>query len=172
MGIRNMEKLLSYEDDKLIIEGRNLIDIANMYKLSVPDFLELFKLYLNFTRKENGVKNCIINITEANIFTENISSSEKKISGEILVPTESYEDMKKILFDFAYTKCSEYGNRYRDCWGLNNVETWEPAFASQLTKDEEVYSCIYKVSNGWNQLISDLSINQIDKEKMYSLIKK
>ena len=41
-----LEKLLEFKDGKLMIEGYDLVELADMYKLSVPVFMYLLQMYL------------------------------------------------------------------------------------------------------------------------------
>lgn len=173
MEKQGMIKILSYKDERLMLGGVYLNDIANMYNLSVREFLKLFSIYLNFTREYHLDSKYIINNTESIMFLPNVISGIKKISGEILVSEENYDYFQRLIFDFAYTKCSNYGVEYFDFFEMSNTEAWESLFRTQLTKPAETYSCIYRSSDGnWDQKVSDLVINKVDQEKMYALVQK
>lgn len=173
MEKNEMKKLLSYEDKKILLDGFDLVDIANMYDLSIVNFLELFRYYLkeNQAYLESGY---YIGATEVTTLESPDKLPELKRIGEILVPDYSYETMKKLIFDFAYTKCSNLGDNSFGCWGLSSVESWTTRFNYQLSeKNPQNYSCFYASSKGgWNQKISKIKIDKEDQEKRYSLIQK
>lgn len=173
MEKREMKQLLTYEDRKMIMEGEDLVQLANMYHLSVVDFLELFKLYLKFNQK-SLVSGYSIATTDETRLTTPKEDFELKTYGEILVPEYGYEDMKKKVFDFAYTKCSEIGDKKYDHFGLSSAQVYSGGFDTILTKENpEYYSCIYSSSHGgWNQKVSNVKINKEEQEKLYSLIKR
>lgn len=173
MEKQEMEKLLTYEDKKIILDGFNLVEIADMYHLSVVDFLSLFKYYLqeNQAFLESGY---YIGSTEAALLTDPMQPVTLKTSGEILVPADGYEAMKKQVFDFAYTKCSNQGDNSFGCWGLSSVEAWTTRFTHQIKeRNPEYYSCFYTSSRGgWNQKISKIKIDKEDQTKRYALMQK
>lgn len=168
-----MLKLLSYEDNKILLDGYDLVEIANMYNLSVVNFLELFRYYLkeNQALLESGY---YIGHTEATMLEDPSQLSTLKTTGEILVPANGYEAMKKQIFDFAYTKCSNLGDSSFGCWGLSSVEAWTTRFSYQISeRNPKNYSCFYTSSKGgWNQKISNIAIDKEDQEKRYSLLQK
>lgn len=173
MEKKDLMKLLTVSDKKLMIEGEDLVEIANMYHLSVDNFLELFKYYLkeNQALLESGY---YIGSTEVTMLEDPSQLTTLKSTGEILVPANGYEAMKKQIFDFAYTKCSNLGDSSFGCWGLSSVEAWTTRFSYQISdQNSKNYSCIYASSKGgWNQKVSNVPIDKVDQEKRYSLIKR
>ena len=164
-----MTRLLTINNDKLMIEGYDLAEIANMYEFSVSDFLTLFSLYLklNQDKLKGGYK--LFN-GKSEIFTPT-TTFETYPYGEILVANEEYEDMKRRIFDFAYINCSNIGETDFRWWGLDCAKEYDLERKIQMTG--MTYSCIYRsMRSGWNQKVSDIAIDKIDQEKRYALLRK
>ena len=164
-------KLLTVSDKKLMIEGENLVELADMYDSSVQDFLKLFRLYL--IANKNKLKSAVYLIDTST--TELISPNDDfqfKTRGELLTTAEGYEDMKKRVFDFAYTMCSNTANE-----SYTHLETnyndWK--ICKILTDEEqEYYSCLYSSSKPgmWCQKISNIRISKKHQAYKYAFIKR
>lgn len=168
---KEMEKLLFYDNGKIMIEGYDLVDIANMYHLSIDTFLTLFQIYLQKNKRKLN-NNYSISIGKEGIYTaETMANIKWQRTGEILVLSDQYETMKKKAFDFAYTKCSRLGDTNFSKFGLEDVDS--TTLSKTISKLEVTYSCIYRsVNGGWSQKISDIKIDEEDQMKRYALIKR
>lgn len=167
MENQELRKLLSYEKGKLMLEGHDLKELANMYHLSVYEFFTLFEMYL-IRNNEKLKGNCIIKEKREVILTP--TSIQYPNNVEMLVSGEEYEDMKRKIFDFAYTKCSNLGDQAFDFWGLDCSEEYD--LIRKINGSSSKYSCIYKSSRiGWNQKVSSLDIDIEDQEKRFALIR-
>lgn len=166
-----MESLLTYENGKLMLEGYDLVELANMHHTSVADFLELVRVYLNLRQsKLKGGYSIVTSNTE--IFTPKSTFKEYKSNGEILVNVEDYEDIKKGIFNLAYTNCSKHGDSNFQFWGLDNSS--EQNLAYNLEKPYKTYTLIYRSfrTAKWNQKVSNIPIDVNDQEERYSQIKR
>ena len=167
-----MTKLLTLENGKLMLDGYDLVEIANMYHLSVGAFFELLKYY--FIVNQGQLRGELILTSTQNELTKPLKYVSDFIDGsnkEILVDGEEYEDIKKRIFDFAYTYCSDVGDTKFDSWGL--VYADEHKLKKCISNVGTTYSCIYRsFRKGWNQKVSNVPIDREDQAKRFALIKK
>ena len=183
-----LEKLLEFKDGKLMIEGQDLVEVANMYKLSVPVFMYLLQMNLCtkkvdiYERIDRSKNNDIIitNIKEKRYLAPfDLRYEESYVfEGEVLVPSNRYEEIKEKVFNFAYEKCSNRVNPL-DKW-TEIIDLSKDEFLKVVSDDyfEEYYMALYpSIHNHWKAKISgsygaNLIKLNTDKEKRYSLIKK
>lgn len=163
----NLVKLLDYKDNKLLVEGYDLVEMANLDKEVINDFLLGLKIYL-YNKKDLFNGQCQIFTSDAVTFKENKHFDDFK--GEILVDGEEYELFKKIVFDFAYKNFSRINAEYLD--RRNRFYNDSCLFVDSLLYQSEYYRCFEKNYYGWVSRISKLKIDMTDQEKRYSLIRK
>ena len=170
MENKDLEKLITYKNGELLLDGFNLEKAANMFKFSVKDYLKLFKMYL--IAKNDWVNDkYIISYKERDVFDRNSNIIYEKNNGVLLVSKDDYENMKKKAFVFAYKYCSDISRNNFIVHKLN--EGSEKQLIKVIEICKENYSCIYKNSfYGWNQKVSPIKIDNEDLERRYSLIKK
>lgn len=161
----NLVKLLTYKDDKLLIEGYDLMEIANMFELSVKDFLFYFKSYL--LNLNSIVPTC--KISSENILHIQNNAELHEYKGEIIVEGSEYERLKRMIFDLAYTRFSNIKKEDIDrTFSLDDYE-----LVCNLINTHSNYRCIYKNSNFSNVIrLSNIPIDKNDQEKRYSLIRR
>lgn len=163
--MNNYEKLLTYKNGKLLIEGYDLGEIANMYEMSVENFLFFLRVYLS-NSKELSNANC--KIATSKMVTISGSGTLYESTGEVLVADSEYEKLKKIIFDLAYTKCSNIKSS-----GWDRHYDNEELLAYYLTGNCGSYSCVTdKYPCGWVVKFSGMGIDRNDQEKRYSLLRK
>ena len=164
-----MEKLLTYENGKLLLEGYDLAELANMYQLSVKDFFLLFELHLALNQEHLIGANQINNFETKIYLPGDIQYSKTQ---ELLVSEDGYESMKKRVFDFAYTNCSRIGDTKFKYMGMEEAEGCGE-FNDRVKNFGEYYSCIYSSAwLGWNQKMSEVPINREEQAERFALIRK
>ena len=158
----NMElvELLVCKNDDILIKNVSLSSVANMYSLTIYDYLTLIKYLL-----KKNIKDAYI-IKSMSLFKEN---SYYMTNTKILVTRNEYEKIKKLIFDFSYTCCSNIGIDKFKKLGLSSSSEIE--LEEQIFKKTDTYSCFYKKEDKWYQKISDVLIDEEDKQKKYKLIK-
>lgn len=168
MGVLELEKLVSFENSRLTLDGENLAEIANMYYMCVSDYLDLCKLYLSDLDAKISCA-YILNQTTTQLKDEGYCCRFTR-SGEILVPVYAYNNMKRRLFDLAYTCCSDYeGKEVME--ERKSLDVYDDIFRNQLTNCGPTYSAFYKgVDNKWTQVVMATTVDREDQEKRYSLI--
>ena len=157
-------ELLTCKNNKILIEGMDLSTLTNMYYLSEYDFLTLLRFY--FKSNIKNIDSYIINDTYTDEYlSKNIYNFK---NGELLVSIDKYKEMKKKVFDFAYIYCSNIGNDNFKRLGIISSNEFELEY--ELTKKLDTYSCIYKKEDRWFQKISNILIDEEDKQKRFRLI--
>lgn len=168
MEKQELRKVLSYSQNKLMLAGYDLADLANMYHLSVHDFFYLFQMHLR-ANSDSLKGECTIIDSVHEVISPNTNAYFWNTS-EILVPEDCYEDMVKRIFDFAYINCSNVGDTSFHHFGLDNGDKY--ALNKVIKNLEKKYSCIYQLRNyGWKQKISDVVIDEQDREERFALIR-
>lgn len=170
--MENMEmvKLLVYKNDKPYLDGVDLAKLTNMYYLTIYDFLFLMRIYFRNNTK-NGFGAYTINTNEVDKYTPNdpIRKIRYIVEGEILVEKASYEEYKKQIFDFAYTRCNALADR---CFREYEIkEGTELDVQRKMSELKDTYTCFYKSSErSWNYMISDIQIDREEESKMYEVL--
>lgn len=169
MNKEKLEKLVSFENNHIYIEGENLSHLANMYFMSVADYLDLCRLYLS-----------VIDLELDYGYHLNQTSSQTKDGtccckftryGEILVPESGYEDLKKKLFNLAYACCSDIEGK-EIVETRKNIEVYDHDFGSNLANPLNYSSCYKSLNGKWEQILTSSPIDLEDREKRYSIIKR
>lgn len=161
--LKNYQSLLKYEDGKLLMEGQNLVEIANMYHLSVSEFFVMLPTLLCKSGYDGYriVKNVII------------EPSLEKVTAELFVDEESYESIKKEIFDFAYFSCSSLGDRQFGCWAATSAYLYRAIDKCKQLQEDKIFSSIYSSSSGgYNIKRSFVSGDEESYQKVYSIINK
>ena len=183
-----MEKLLTYDGKKLMIDGVDLGELANMYHLSIPLFFLFVEDYLT-SRGLDFKPNCIINNNDSvkieeplppkavyidgrRIVMNDVTSNIVRVkNSELLVPSENIEIVKERIFDLAYIKCSNIGDKNWDHWSLDSSNAY--SMNQHLLRKQDCYSCIYgSARGGFNEKMSDVPIDYKDREARLRLIRK
>lgn len=147
-------KLLTYKNGKLMVEGFDLVELANMYSCSADVFLEVISQYLEYY---NNRFDRIMKVKGKN---------------ELLVNSKKYEIMKKKIFDLAYTKFSEFG--ILECEAFISF-TKRGKLVNYLNRNNNYYSCIYQSILHGNYLVEKISsvmIDKSDQENKYEYLKR
>ena len=154
-----MKEVISVHDDQIFMEGYNLNEFANMNRMSASDFLDILQTYMVVNKIKLPGK---INIqkSESMVFLSNGKIQSVNI-GKVLASENIYNQVKEIIFDLAYTKCSN---------DILNA-SWESGLYV-LGNESERYSCIYLSSgNTINQMISKIPIDRKEQSKKKLLLK-
>lgn len=165
-----MKKLISYENSKIFVEGERLSDVANMYYMTLSDYLDLCKFYLSLFDEEISYP---YQLTQSSSQIKDAGCCCRFVRhGGIYVLENGYEDLKKRLFDLAYMCCSEINDK-EVIETRKNIELYDDDFRQSIIHFGDTYTSCYKSLNGkWEQVITSTPIDIKDKEKRYSLIQR
>ena len=168
-GNIEFEKLLIYKNDKAFLDGVNLAEFTNMYDLTQYDFLLLLKIYLR-----NNIKNfkgayTIIRETDTYIPHDPIYKIRYNVEGYVSVDKKAYDDYKKKIFDFAYTRCNAIAGKSNSNYVIK--EGNELQVQREMDKEYNTYTCFYRSSGKvWNYLESNIEIDREEQERMYNVL--
>lgn len=175
MQKQEMISLLTYFEGKLMLQKNDLVEIACMDPKAKSDFFFFLDTYLSIKASEiNGkyIERCRNFWTsEFNPKSKDEILTHKFYKKELIVDSTIYEQIKRYIFDLAYTKFSRRIDPYNkdsriyDLFGMTVV----------LEQDEKVYSYLQKSDTNLERYYYSMSYDPIDKEdyeKRYSLLKK
>ena len=152
-------ELLKLEKNILLLDGKNLEEIANMTANAKSSFFSLIVTYLKY-------KNNIIN---GNYKIE----KDNKIE---IIKTDiaSYNDIKRIIFDLAYINVSNtahktYNLRYVYKTNIDMINSLFPkeylSYPYKTILKEDYKSTIYIPEIGWIQRPSKIKVKRYDYNK-------
>jgi len=160
--IQEYKTLLTYSREGLIIEGQDLVELANMYHLSAEDFFEILPAYLRL--KE--FMGCRI------ISTKIITPEYEPTSRELLVGADSYNQIKESIFRLALMGCSKIADRNMDHWAASCLYLKGALEKSQALMDKQLYHAIYSSSHGgFNIKASNVLVDEAEVIEKYSRLK-
>lgn len=169
MNNKEFIELLKLERGALLLDGKNLEELANMSPRAKVSFTKLVSAYLKY--HSDIIKGNYKIVTEY----EYIKEKNKYIETEsIKTVSENYEELKKLIFDLAYIKTSDtaektYNLRYLYKTDFNMIKN---IFKKENIEDEEYISTIYIPKIGWIKRPSYKNINIKDYNKRLEKIKK
>lgn len=173
MGSIEMKQLLVYKNNKVYLDYVDLAKLTNMFYLSEYEFLQIMRVYFRTKLKNgnDGYGAYIIRNNEIDTYTPNGDFYDMKynVEGEMLVALDAFEDYKKQIFDFAYTKCSSIADKCCRKYILKEVD--EVAAQHAMENEYDTYTCFYRASGKiWNYLESDVKIDRQEQENMYNVL--
>ena len=164
-----MEKLLVYKNDKPLLDGVDLAKLTNMFYLTQYDFLLLLRIYLRDNIKEFKGAYTIMRETDMYIPDDPIRKIRYSVEGEVLVDKRVYEDYKRKIFDFAYTRCNSLADKC--CSEYIIKEGNELDVQKEISKKYNTYTCFYRSSGKvWNYLASNIPIDKDEQDRMYEVL--
>ncbi len=170
MNINEKKKILTYEKyglkTTLMLNNHDLIKDANMSFSSANYFFQMLSTYLKF----NNFYNCEL-ISKYLILKDEFNSLK---AGELMIPSEYYDEILNNLFSFAYISCSSKGIK-------NSVKTYNEhnlfvnaLYTCQKLKEEDkVFHTLYIDSNGnYKIAVSNEKYNEEILNDKLALIRK
>lgn len=135
--IREYRSLLTKtKEGQLLMEGQNLEEIANMYHLSIVDFFKILPIYFEYR-----------NITDFKIVTTQMGVGRP--TNEFFATPEEYEALRRHIFEIAFIRCSDIGDRsYNTVCEASGVSLSRALKISDDLAKEEIYHAIYRSALG------------------------
>ena len=168
MNNKKLIELLKFEKE-ILLDGKNLEEVANMTPRAKISFTKLIAAYLKY--HNDIIKGNYKIVTEC----EYIKEENKYIKTEIIkTDSENYEDLKKLIFDLAYIATSATAEK---TYNLRYLYTTDSDMVKNIQKkenikDEEYSSIIYIPKIGWIKRPSYIKIDTNDYSKRLSKIMK
>ena len=172
-----MEKLITCKNGEVLLDGVDLVKLTNMCFWTQYDFLTLMKVYFRKTLEDLCDK-CVaysINTRESIAYNPNKFPNKSRdyfIEGEVLVDKKLYEEYKRKIFDFAYTKCSSLACKPENQYILKGSN--ELQVRDIILDNKDTYTCLYKTRGdmAWNYQDSNIKIDRFDQEKKFDELNK
>ena len=171
MGNIEMETLIVCKNGAVLLDGIDLVEPTKMCFWIQYDFLTLMESFFRKNLEELCDKCVAYSITTTKNITYNPSKERNRecgVEGKVLVDKRLYEEYKRKIFDFAYTKCSSLA------YGTKNEYILKGATELQvrdiILDDKDTYTCFYitKGDMTWNYQDSNIKINKEEQEEKYN----
>ena len=158
--VENMKQVISVHGDQILMEGIKLNELINMNKMSADNFLDLLEIYISLKNEQLSSCDIMIRKSEQIMFRPANKFSSVRI-GEVLVDSKHYNQLKSLIFDFAFEKCSS-----------EIIDSSYNAGYRALINNLSVYTCTYmSPTRTINQMISTVPINREEQAKKKALLK-
>ncbi len=169
------KQLLVYKNNKVYLDHVDLAKLTNMFYLSEYEFLQIMRVYFRNKLKNSNNRYGAYTIRNVEVDTYSPCGYDYKmrynVEGEMLVAEDAFEDYRRQIFDFAYTKCSSLADICCRKYILKEVD--EVTAQHAMEKDYDTYTCFYRASGKiWNYLESNVPIDREEQEKMYKILVK
>ena len=168
-GNIEFKELLVYKNDRALLDGVNLAKVTNMYDMTEYDFLLLLKIYLRNNIDIFKGAYIATRDTDTYIPKDPIYKIRYTVGGKILVDEKAYEDYKRRIFDFAYTRCNALADKCNSKYIIKEGNELE--VQREMDKEYDTYTCFYRSSGKvWNYLKSNIPIDRDEQERMYETL--
>lgn len=168
--IKKDKVLLTYVSDKseLLLDGYDLKKTANMYHFSASYFFDILPDVLHKYKKSSWEIVETKNTKSINVQTRHCVKECKLITSE-----DNYEELKRVIFEFAYLGCSDMADSHFYQWTANGYSLSTVLNISKRLIENRKFHAIYPTALGGYK-IRESSCSAIDNQvdKAYQLLKK